>query len=155
MIILNKCRLVCLLLFVLFICLLSACGVRKQSQVKREVTTQIVKNDSDSMFLRELCQSVHNQSVRIEHIRFNESDSLSSIPSFRSITRIAIDERVQQEAMASIETGSVSKYYSYKEENMQKDGTVRLSSGKPLLIVGILLFLFIICRFFIGKASRK
>lgn len=135
-------------LFILFCCLLPGCSSRRQQN--RDAVLKINTLRTDSLLLRELNQSVRNKVVRIEHLLFESPDSgLMQQPvrqPLHSITRIAIDERTEQETNTSVEAGSVSYSSLQNTDSEQISNTTRSFPGKLLFGLIVVLFLIVFIR---------
>ncbi|MCD8268973.1 MAG: hypothetical protein LUD46_11345 [Parabacteroides sp.] len=137
---------------VLFIVLLPGCSAGRQSSVQRETVTETLAMRTDSLLLHDLFQASGNKTIDIEHIVFQtvRSDTLcadscrtATLPSIRSVTRIAIDEQGKIESKTSARSGSVSESRSTGFDSLQKEHIANFSLGRwmfVLLIIGFLLF---------------
>lgn len=140
---------------VLFIVLLPGCSTRRQSSIQRETVTETLAVHTDSLLLHNLFQASGNRTVDIEHIVFQtvRSDTLcadscrtATLPSIRSVTRIAIDEQGKIESKTSARSGSVSESVSTTSYSLQKEHIANFSLGRWMFVLLLILFLYLLIK---------
>lgn len=143
------------LLIVLLITLLPGCSAGRQSRIQRETVTETLATRTDSLLLHNLFQASGNRTVDIEHIVFDTGrlDTLCSdncrtatLPSIRSVTRIAVDEQGKIESKTSARSGSVSESRSTGSDSLQKEHIANFSLGRWMFVLLLILFLYLLIK---------